>query len=598
VILALSGYPQTLFAARPVINPADEEIFELIDDTRNFRSPGISAFHLLYEESYTITHDNRILYTQHVATKILSKDGLFASQVSLPYNDSAKLTINFARTIGPNKAITPLSPVAILDQAIEPENNTAQIDRIKVIPFPNVKVGSIVEYKAQYELPLENLPRFSGIFKFPLNWFVTRCRFSVEAPIGMILNYKTILLREERPNIYSTATHNIYSWQFDKVWVNGSFEKFLPAYSRFAPFISFTTITNWEDAAGQYRKLFQSLTKPRKAIHAQTDMLLKGATQNRDAAITMIADFIRTNIKPARTQLPVFSPHFALKVLFNRSGDSKDRAVLFLAMLKAAGIAVYPVLSADGENNILDKDLPSVMYDKIFVALGREEGGYDFIDLENPSSNIFAVSDEWEGQQGLLIKDNNFEMVQLPTQPPDSNKIFQTTHLTIYPDGFAQLNSKTVFSGRALENRPTDPRSPENTSITEQKNIWNYCRKKGRFLICPLTHSTDAALMERINQRRRAVPILITPYLKTIEQQTTVTIPQGYRLKAIPENIFFNMPVIKAGVKFTAEGDKIFISDTVTLLKKDISDDDHTHLKIIFDKIERLYRRGLTFEKI
>jgi tetratricopeptide (TPR) repeat protein len=125
-----------------------------------------------------------------------------------------------------------------------------------------------------------------------------------------------------------------------------------------SPDIQLTTFGSWQQVGHWYAKLQGERVIVDDAIRSKADELTKGAVTPIEKT-RRLYDYVARNFRYVSLSFGVgaLQPHAAPEVLKGGYGDCKDKHTLLSALLRAAGIASYPVL-IDSSRKV-DRDVPS-----------------------------------------------------------------------------------------------------------------------------------------------------------------------------------------------------------------------------------------------
>jgi hypothetical protein len=134
-------------------------------------------------------------------------------------------------------------------------------------------------------------------------------------------------------------------------------------------------------------------------------------------------------------------------VLETRYGDCKDKATLFIALVRRMGLTAYPVLlSASGS---ADSTLPTMQqFDHMIAAVNRPDknGGRMYLDLTSDLTPFGELPPTEEGSFALVVHDDGkFEAVTLPESPSSANRA--ETRI------IGELGADGHFTGRYTETK-------------------------------------------------------------------------------------------------------------------------------------------------
>jgi hypothetical protein len=210
-----------------------------------------------------------------------------------------------------------------------------------------VAIGSVIE--VEFEITsTAGKPFLAGFEPFQLPDALAHKSFTVTAPkhlqVQRLVSGPADILRAE----HSVADgKNVYCWQADDVQA-------LPAEDQLPPVWTYNAGIGYfiGDANDYYRKLNQALLD-RSQQHSQAAALarqLTASATNRLDAVKAIRDFIAKSIRlagPTFTELPLSELSAADTTLADGYGHLADRAILFHALLTAAGFHPEFVLASE-----------------------------------------------------------------------------------------------------------------------------------------------------------------------------------------------------------------------------------------------------------
>ena len=399
VLLCAAVSPVLLFAQFQ--QPTNEELKMTADP----KAPGAAAVYLDYEE---VTNDPQHYRSTSARIKVLTEKGKELATVELPYlKGNTKITEIKGRTIHPDGTIVPLT--------VKPEDlmvvktGDFQVQR-RVFTLPSVEVGSILEYR--YDLNYDD-----GIASAP-EWEIQRPYFVHKA------HYQFTPQRQFMPtgSAYIPATtfeledsrgrglHKLLCWQLLPAGasvessVNGSFtvdmtdvpaipdEEWMPPIQsvlyKVGFFYSFAQNPTefWTTEIKLWAKDIDKFAEPSSAIHDAVNGLIAPADGDLDKAKKLYdavqaldnTDYSRKKSASELKELKIKETKHAPDTWAQKSGSGDDIAMLYLSMLRAAGLTAYALRVVDRDRNIFDQSNMSLdQLDSTLVDLNI--GGKDIV---------------------------------------------------------------------------------------------------------------------------------------------------------------------------------------------------------------------------
>jgi TonB family protein len=199
--------------------------------------------------------------------------------------------------------------------------------------------------------------------------------------------------------------------------------------------VRITTFKNWEEVGAWWGTLAAGQAVVTPAIQDKAKQLTSGLSTEADKAkaiytyVAMKFRYISISFGAGR-----YKPHSAEEVLANQYGDCKDKHTLLTAMMKAAGIRVWPALIGAGMK--FDASMPSpAQFNHVITVLPRD-GKYVWLDTTAEVAPFGLLGQVIRDEEALIIPPDGMpSIVKTPADPPYavSNKV--DVKSTLAPDG-------------------------------------------------------------------------------------------------------------------------------------------------------------------
>lgn len=554
----------------------DKETIEIIKKapSPDEQNPYINAIMLLLDEKCTIKNADTAIRKRHVIIKVLKEAGKEAGTVTITFNEYLeKLKINLARTIQSDGKIQNVSQDAIKDESSFTELPIYSDIKVRKITFPNVQVGSIIEYDIEVMENTKTMPGFSYLFTLPVNWTFSLVRFSAEVPKDMPVKFKAEKFINNEPVVTPSGNYDQYTWQMEHTYVKGGDEPAASNYMKIGPYVIFSTIEDWQKINEWGIKLMKDQCSPDKAIEEKAAELLKGQMENKRDIIKPIFNYVSQQIRYVAIELGLsaFKPYSAAEVFKNSYGDCKGKSALLIAMLESIGIEAYPVLLMTANAGFIVKDVPGIYFNHMIVAVPDGEG-YIFLD---PTADMLSFDSVPYFNQGcnalVLIKGKGAEdgFVYIPIDSPENNKITSNIKVNLNRDLSADLEESVIWTGQLdwqnrilakytppeqykrafeesgrlffagfklkelMQSNYNELETPFNITMTYAIN--NYSRKSGNLLLFNVSApTTDVFLSSLVTKVPREAPLFLG-FPLVGESRAVIKIPEGYKIKALPK---------------------------------------------------------------
>ncbi len=352
--------------------------------TADPKAPGADAVYLDVEE---IANDPMHYQSYYYRIKVLTEKGKELATVPIPYlKGNKKVTDIKGRTIHDDGTVIPLTVKP--EDLMVAKTGEMQFGK-KVFTLPSVEVGSILEYS--YDLRYDDDDLSSPSWEIQRPYFVHKAHYSFTPfpsfmPNGTPNTATSRYVVDER----GREAHSLIWWVHlpegvtVKTSVNGSYtvdvtdvppipdEDWMPPIRSFLYKVNFyysyahDATDYWVSESKLWSKDVDKFAEPSKAIKAAVEGLIAPGDSDLDKANKLYAavqaldntDYTRQKTAAEMKQLKLKAARHAEDTWAQKSGSSEDIAMLYLAMLRAAGLTAYAVKVVDRDQGVFD---PSYM---------------------------------------------------------------------------------------------------------------------------------------------------------------------------------------------------------------------------------------------
>lgn len=186
-------------------------------------------------------------------------------------------------------------------------------------------------------------------------------------------------------------------------------EWYYRVYVRFAP----GEWATWSDLSSWYVKsLLAPRLKPNRAVTAKALELTK-ATSTDAEKLRSIFDFVKV-FPYSSVALGVgrLQPRPPEEVLDTRWGDCKDKSILLIALLRAAGIPAEPVLVRTADEGRLDPSFPTFVFNHMIVRAKNADGTIAWLDPTVSVTAAGTLPSACEGIDVLVLRDDGSSVLE------------------------------------------------------------------------------------------------------------------------------------------------------------------------------------------
>jgi hypothetical protein len=375
--------------------PTDEELKMTADP----KAPGAAAVYLSIEE----IADDQIHYRSFYARiKVLEEKGKELATVEIPYEKgNFKISDIKARTIHSDGTVIPLTGKPedlLIAKTSTKEGDSLQFSR-KVFTLPSVEVGSILEYR--YQIHYDDGHVSSPHWQIQQHYFVHQAHYSFK-PLAMytdsllagkmsyamdkdgkVANF--LLWTSLLPSGASVKSDRLGHYTIDVVDLPP-----IPTEEWMQPIHSFLyrvhfyykdandNVGFWQTESKRWSRDVDHFAEPSKSIHDAVNSLITPSDSDLDKAKKLYkavqaldnTDFSRKKSETEMKELKLKPVKRAEDTWSQKSGSGNDIALLYLAMLRAAGLNVFAMKVVDRDDSIFDPAyLDADQLDDIIVIL-------------------------------------------------------------------------------------------------------------------------------------------------------------------------------------------------------------------------------------
>ncbi len=569
------------------------------------------------------------IWYEHEKIKLLNQKGIQElGEVVIPFSSKyQRLKVLKAITILPSgKTLKPaqnayniVSPPFVMQAPIYSDL------KYQTISMPGLRPGAIIEYS--YELKTIK-PYMPGNFwskdslggKYP----VKKASYTLYVPKNkipkIILNHIKINPKkiEKRDKIIiKFMARNLPP--IDE-------EPYGPPMGELAPSIAISTVRTWDDVANWYMKLAKKALEPDELVRKTAIKITKGIDSKWEK-IRAIYNYVSQNIRYVGVEFGIsgYKPHPAPQIFRLRYGDCKDHSTLLIAMLKAIGIKAYPVLIPTAEIANLDKRLPMPgAFDHEITAV-RLKNQYIFLDSTAESASCGDLPPSDQGRRVLIVGDNNKAVLtNTPVFPPLHNQEVYTGTYSMDRSGGIKGEGKFKYKGvYAMYRREQFMHMTSQEKKREIEKIINKLSPGSSITELKLSNYTDLnnpyvtisfKLKDPDYATRTSHLLFFNPPLLSFSHLTSFVaathrkypyclgycfskvarikmyIPNGYKLKFIPEDFTYKNKLGTLELKWMTKGRLIEITELLKLNRSRISAHNYPLLRDLFMQAVKLNR--------
>jgi hypothetical protein len=545
-----------------------------------------------------ISGDDMIYYRKYALT-ILNENGSEYAWAVLNYDKLRTVQIfegtlydAFGKQLKKvkNKDIQDVS--AISDISLY-EDNRRKVHNFNYNVYPyTIEYETEIKIKNTYSMPSWMAQRFADLA-------VEKSSFTVIAPETYKVRYKTFNVKEE-PIIKTEKGRKAYLWQVSnlapiaKLYAAPLWHERTPAVyiapSNFEMEGYKGNGSTWEELGKFPLALNQGRDKLPEDIVQKVRQLTANLTEEKEM-IKALYQFLQQNTRYISIQLGIggLQPFEASFVAQKGYGDCKALSNYMYSLLKAAGIKSYYTLvkaGRDDDDHFLIEDFPVDQFNHIILCVPTQ---MDTMWLECTSQTTPAgyMGSFTGNRKALLITENGGKLVPTPHYGVKENTQTSSVNGTISKEGDLSFTVKTVYSGEqqdyiqsminALSKDKVKKELNERLNLsTYDVNDFKYLEKPSsmpsleedlaiyvssyatvsgkRIFIYPNVLNRSGT---RISEDERKLDFVFNYEYRDVDT-VQLTIPEGYTLEAVPQNIALKTKYGLYTSTLKIDGNKLF----------------------------------------
>ena len=489
-LLLFSAIPALLQAQNLSLQPINPDELKMTSDPK---APGADAVYLdLREEA-----DDNLGYESHyVRIKVLTEKGKEMATINLSYlkgvptngllgSESFKITDVKGRTIHPDGTVVPLDVKP--EDLLAAQTGTLKLDR-KVFTLPSVEVGSVIEYMWTLRYPPNSVR--SPTWDVQLPYFIHQTHF------------RFVPFKAFQPNALTSMfvldsdgdrLDHLIAWAvlptgvaLRKIPATGIFtldmtdvpaapdEEWMPPVESYLYKVRFYYIDDndpskwWLVACKRWDKRVNRFADPSKPIQQAVAQLVAPSdpdivkAQKLYAAVQALenTDYTRAKSESERKELHLGMQKRAEDTLAQKSGSSNDIAMLYLAMLRAAGLPAYPAEVADRSERLFDTGYLSLDQLTDTLVILKNGDSELFLDPGSKMCPFGQLAWNHTDTNGLRQDAKGFDITGTPLSTYSENTVVRTGDLALDSHGGVSGRLQIIMTGlsalywrqQALEN--------------------------------------------------------------------------------------------------------------------------------------------------
>jgi hypothetical protein len=470
---------------RAQFKPPSPEELQMTSDPK---APGAAAVYLEVRE----TDDDTIHYQLYYERiKVLTEKGKALANVEVPYGGGFKVEGITGRTIHSDGTIVALNGKP--EDLLFAKKGEERIGR-KVFTLPSVEVGSILEY--EYQLQYDDNSFSSPLWQIQRHYYVHQAHYSFTPDKTFWPGNSSGTGGHELVDAHGNPINHLLWWRNlpqgtdVKQSVSGHYtvdvtdippapdEEYMPPEDIYLYKVFFYYMPTsdparfWLGEAKYWQKDVDHFAEPTKGIKAAVDGIVSPADSPEDKAKKLYVavqaldntDYSREKTESERKELKLKAAKRAEDTWNQKSGSRDDIAMLYMAMLHAAGLNAYPMKVVNRNRGVFDMSYMNFGQLDDTLIVFDNAGKETVLDPGEKMCPFGKLSWNHAEAKGIRQSPQGLGLMSTPAQNYVDNTTTRNADLTLDPKGAISGTFTFVMNGQiamrwrhaALENDTTE----------------------------------------------------------------------------------------------------------------------------------------------
>ena len=598
-----------------------------------------------FGKSYFIRSDNsfEVIFERTTRVKVLAESGIKWAQVEIPYYqeggvfekvyDIEAYTHNFENG---HLVSTRFNVSETYDEKL---NNSWNL---KKFAMPNVKEGSVIEYKykisSQYTFNLRD---------WEFQWRIPVVYSEYEVKMIPFYEYTWLLQGANRFDAQTSKPEDGLDNQFGGVSYKNMVHKYImknmPAFSNeefltsindyivkldfqlakinYPNGVSMDILTTWEEMIKEllkhedFGKYIKKTTKLALKLLGAESSGLKTEKEKFD----FVLDYVKRNYN-WNTYNGKYASKSPNKFMAEKNGNSTDINLFTIGLLNALGIDAKPVIISTRDHGKVKYNYPYAHFFNYVIILATVDGETFLSDATEILALNNRIPSKCINDKGLVIKEGKVDWVGLECMFP--SQIKTVINIDEPADGAAQAGisiAATEYDALYYRNNYTDKIETvkklietKNKFIVENSIVVENQLHVDKPYILSYKQTVEPLIVNEkmyvspflnevisdnpLKQKERTYPIDMT-YPKNRVFVSTIEIPAGYQIENLPMEQTIKDPLFTMSYSATAEEGNIKVSFEYSFAKAVYAATDFPEIRFYFNEIVKKGNEKIVFSK-
>ena len=559
-----------------------------------------SGYLTLYQEAtYRLHEDGSVRITKRKIQKVFKERGKRVANNALYYmSDNSNAQIDFGRTVTAEGDVIPISDAAIQDGSVFSQYPDYQNLNKKHSALKKVKEGSVIDYQTTMVVERTDfLHPFLVDVSFGDREPILRKTLKVIVPKGVECAYQMRRFGTDEPSsVEETGDGSLqYTWTLEHT-PEMIAENFMPETEDLWPRVAFAPKAQWADLSRKYAGILEEHLKGSPSLKEKVAEIVKGKKNKTEAAralYTYMVKQIRTI--PVPYNLYSLIPKDIVQTYQKKYGNNLDKSLLFLGLLREAGITAHLCLIVPQSEGALMEEVPSLGHFSDCLVRIAVEDTLLYAGVLDETIAFGALDADYQNVRGLIIDQAHPELVTTPLLDAEGEAKRRSVEVVISADGTFIVRDHTRYTGQSAAQVRTLKvmRADELKKIFQEAvgrihpnaELLSYQVSDLDDLSTPVEITTEYRIRDYALQAGKSLMVFQLPDLeysayevgkatrihpldwshRTLEtNQYTLALPDGFDVYHLPGDVRYDTPLITYQARFEQKNGGIRFTDAST----------------------------------
>ncbi|MCD6334423.1 MAG: DUF3857 and transglutaminase domain-containing protein [Candidatus Latescibacteria bacterium] len=559
-----------------------------------------SGYLTLYQEAtYRLHEDGSVRITKRKIQKVFKERGKRVANNALYYmSDNSNAQIDFGRTVTAEGDVIPISDAAIQDGSVFSQYPDYQNLNKKHSALKKVKEGSVIDYQTTMVVERTDfLHPFLVDVSFGDREPILRKTLKVIVPKGVECAYQMRRFGTDEPSsVEETGDGSLqYTWTLEHT-PEMIAENFMPETEDLWPRVAFAPKAQWADLSRKYAGILEEHLKGSPSLKEKVAEIVKGVKNKTEAAralYTYMVKQIRTI--PVPYNLYSLIPKDIVQTYQKKYGNNLDKSLLFLGLLREAGITAHLCLIVPQSEGALMEEVPSLGHFSDCLVRIAVEDTLLYAGVLDETIAFGALDADYQNVRGLIIDQAHPELVTTPLLDAEGEAKRRSVEVVISADGTFIVRDHTRYTGQSAAQVRTLKvmRADELKKIFQEAvgrihpnaELLSYQVSDLDDLSTPVEITTEYRIRDYALQAGKSLMVFQLPDLeysayevgkatrihpldwshRTLEtNQYTLALPDGFDVYHLPGDVRYDTPLITYQARFEQKNGGIRFTDAST----------------------------------